>query len=450
MHYSEFNWGQLLAGPPAAGPPAPTTTTTASNSIPLVAAAALAATNSIQCPSNPYQIHFATLGMFILDKIDAPERTLKFDDLLGGAGSYAVLGARLMSQAPLSSKTIGWIVDAGNDFPDDVRKDIIRWNTNVIIRENKDRKSTRGGASSVELKARRGLKSSASGHNVYGPGDFRSFTYLTPKIRLTPADFVGTPLIDSLSFHLICSPARCMESVKDLHARRTIAKPPIIVWEPVPDLCTPEQLVACAEAIRGVDIFSPNASELGALCSTPAHLAEDPQHIQKNAEKLFLCGVGPQLDGPVIVRAGSKGCYVRYNKGKLWLPAYYAAPYEKPTEVADPTGGGNCFLGALAVQYARCGDLIYSVLCANVAASFAIWQLAFPQLAHSSLDKLEPSTSRQFPKTLPLMPVANEKAVETWPKESVSHRLEKYVYRKDVLASLEKIGYQLVPPAAGT
>jgi hypothetical protein len=39
---------------------------------------------------------------------------------MGGAGTFSAIGARLFSPPP-RSKSVGWIIDAGTDFPDELR-----------------------------------------------------------------------------------------------------------------------------------------------------------------------------------------------------------------------------------------------------------------------------------------------------------------------------------------
>ncbi|KAK6346716.1 hypothetical protein TWF696_006830 [Orbilia brochopaga] len=358
--------------------------------------------------NGPVSVHFVTLGMFIIDKIEIPDQDVIYDNIIGGAGAFSILGARIVSEAPAASKTLGWIVDAGSDFPAEIMRELQRWETNMIIRETPERQTTRG-------------------YNVYGPGDYRAFEYLTPKKRLTPADLVEPSLVDALSFHLICSPTRCIQIVNELLSLRTdsVTEAPLLVWEPVPDLCKPSELPTCLDALKLVSIVSPNAAELGAFYGQDTTVAESRESVEANAEKWFDHGIGPQNDGPVIVRAGQNGCYIRSTSGQLWLPAYHAFP---SPHVVDPTGGGNCFIGALTVQYARCGDLVYSAMCAIVAASLAIEQVGMPSLSYR--------TSDESHGTPPLLPLDKER-VELWNGEEVVDRLRQYAFRDDVQANLE-------------
>lgn len=60
-----------------------------------------------------------------------------------------------------------------------------------------------------------------------------------------------------------------------------------------------------------------------------------------------------------------------------WLPPYHTTP----EKVLDPTGGGNAFLGALAITHARGSSLEEAARWGAVAASFAIEQVGMPVLS---------------------------------------------------------------------
>jgi len=74
------------------------------------------------------QVDFVTLGQFILDDVHfapvadgiTPPRPPALN-IAGGAGSYAAVGARIMSPSDLAP-TVGWVVDAGHDFPPRLRQ----------------------------------------------------------------------------------------------------------------------------------------------------------------------------------------------------------------------------------------------------------------------------------------------------------------------------------------
>ena len=61
---------------------------------------------------------------------------------IGGAGSYAAVGARLVAGQRFA-KSVSWIVDVGSDFPAEFRSMIESWQTACLFREEKNRLTTR-------------------------------------------------------------------------------------------------------------------------------------------------------------------------------------------------------------------------------------------------------------------------------------------------------------------
>jgi hypothetical protein len=61
---------------------------------------------------------------------------------------------------------------------------------------------------------------------------------------------------------------------------------------------------------------------------------------------------------------------------ETWLPPYHT----DAVKVADPTGGGNTFLGGLAAALARGKSVEEACAWGSVAASFAIEQVGVPVL----------------------------------------------------------------------
>ncbi|KAL1896450.1 hypothetical protein Cpir12675_002787 [Ceratocystis pirilliformis] len=367
------------------------------------------------------QIDFVTLGMFIIDEIEFPPPKPSVKNALGGAGSFAAMGARIMSPPP-KSQSVGWIVDQGSDFPPALTGLIQLWNSSVLFRRDDARLTTRG-------------------WNGYGDVETRGFRYTTPKKRLTGRDLTPAMLL-SKSFHMVCSPVRCRELVSEIKALRkelqtshneTCAKP-FFIWEPVPDLCTPENLLECTRTLSYVDICSPNHAELaGFMGETGIDENGDisQEAVERSCEQLLASM--PLQSFSLVVRAGRKGCYVARNGGRKgssinwrttkparqkkqqhalssmlrpdtdmfslfehltpdnegcidreeieidagisrWIPAVHS----DPSQVVDPTGGGNCFLGGLAVALARGHNVEEAAIWGSVAASFAIEQVGVP------------------------------------------------------------------------
>ncbi|XXG94255.1 hypothetical protein Hte_000509 [Hypoxylon texense] len=366
-----------------------------------------------------HEIDFVTLGMFIIDEIEYLPPTPPVKDILGGAGSYSALGARLFSPPPLS-RSVGWIIDKGSDFPAALEDLIASWETSVLIRPTPDRLTTRG-------------------WNGYDEHQNRAFRYMTPKKRLTAEDLTSE-LLTARSFHLICSPNRCRELVTEVKARRSglcnadgsSLPKPIFIWEPVPDLCTPDELLNCTNTLPLIDVISPNHSELAGFMGDSGLDPETGEISTKAVERACeqLLGSMPLQSFAIVVRAGEKGCYLARNGGRKrkvrptgqrkkpsaflhgglrpdtdmealfagllqdpegtiareeievdpgverWIPAYHT----DASKVVDPTGGGNTFLGGLAVGLARGKSLEEAAAWGSIAASFAIEQVGTPVL----------------------------------------------------------------------
>jgi bifunctional ADP-heptose synthase (sugar kinase/adenylyltransferase) len=70
---------------------------------------------------------------------------------------------------------------------------------------------------------------------------------------------------------------------------------------------------------------------------------------------------------------------------EMWLPAYFDK--ENAKMVVDPTGGGNGFLGGLAVALARGKEIQEAAAWGSVAASFAIEQVGMPLLGKDEMGR---------------------------------------------------------------
>ncbi|KAJ5158359.1 uncharacterized protein N7500_008010 [Penicillium coprophilum] len=345
------------------------------------------------------EVEFCTLGMFIIDEIDFGGSRPGVKNILGGAASFAVVGARLVSGSKYA-RSVSWIVDVGSDFPAETLDVIKSWNTSCVFREDPSRLTTRA-------------------WNGYHPDEKRDFKYLTPKLRLEP-EMLSDSQVWSKTFHMVCSASRCMSIVHDILQRRDelqkagkapsaarASKRPIFVWEPVPDLCTPEEQDKFFAANKVVDVVSPNHLELGMMFDHPGW-TEKSQEGQQLVQRITDSGIGPDGNGMLVIRAGKDGSYAYSKSGKIWLPAYHQPDASGVTPVIDPTGAGNSFLGALAQGMVTAGrepfQVIDSVLsnsetwkkalqswgnyqnhpmaliCATVAAGFVVEQIGVPQI----------------------------------------------------------------------
>jgi sugar/nucleoside kinase (ribokinase family) len=163
---------------------------------------------------------------------------------------------------------------------------------------------------------------------------------------------------------------------------------PIFIWEPVPDLCTTQELDNCLRALKYIDIISPNHGELGGFFgrSTDGSDRVDFRAIEELSSQWLESGIGQDGNGGVVVRCGKDGCLVACKGQRKWMPAYH----QSAQKVVDPTGGGNSFLGGLAVGVLRgrgasvMENLEEGAMWGSISASFAIEQVGMPVLAHSA------------------------------------------------------------------
>ncbi|PYH98543.1 pfkB family carbohydrate kinase [Aspergillus ellipticus CBS 707.79] len=348
-------------------------------------------------------VEFCTMGMFILDDIDFDGTIPNVKNVLGGAASFAVVGARLVSGTE-NSRSVSWIVDVGSDFPPEALEVINSWDTNCVIREDQGRLTTRA-------------------WNGYGANEKRDFKYLTPKLRLEP-EMLSDAQVLSKTFHMVCSSSRCISIVQNILRRREelrqagkapssehTTKRPVFVWEPIPDLCTPEEQERFLAANQVVDVVSPNELELGMMFGQPGW-SEETDYGKNIVTKILDSGIGPGGNGHLVIRAGKDGSYSYSRTQRVWLPAYHQPSVSRASPVVDPTGAGNSFLGALtqgmvsagrgpakvidsvlaesttwhkAVNAgAQHGQILIALIVATVAASFVVEQIGVPHMSTSS------------------------------------------------------------------
>ena len=236
------------------------------------------------------------------------------------------------------------------------------------------------------------------------------------------------------TYHLICTPPRCIELVKELLAKREelvasipslsemIPAKPIFVWEPMEHSCRPSERMSFYEALKHVDVFSPNHDEMQALfADQPNANIEDLGQGDAKAEKhpfevspfsmylrLKANGFGDKTCA-LVLRQAEKGCTVCSANRQFQLPAYHRAftdlsPEERDhwvNKVIDVTGGGNAFLGGFCIGLGLVSrwrkkdpsiglsDFEGAAFHGTVAASFAIEQIGMPKVTYRDSDGAE-------------------------------------------------------------
>ncbi|EJD53853.1 Ribokinase-like protein [Auricularia subglabra TFB-10046 SS5] len=302
---------------------------------------------------HPHRKAFATLGLFIIDDFDfltadgKPTGQTR-EPQIGGGGTYAAIGARIW----LSPHNIGQIVDRGHDFPAAIQEALDDYGGEqmFVFRDAPERATTRA-------------------VNRY-TGELRDFEYLTPRVRISPKDTLGTLLERARMLHFVCSPTRAaaiMHEVEEIGDWE-----PRTIYEPIPFNCTPADLPALVEVLPKVSILSPNADEALSLLYLPS---PPTKSLIEQAATTFL---SHGVRDAVIIRSGALGAYLLTRDTSLWVPAFWSE--QDTRKVVDVTGAGNAFLGGLAGGlHLTDGNLREAVLYASVSASFAIEQEGLPR-----------------------------------------------------------------------
>ncbi|KAH8924535.1 Ribokinase-like protein [Atractiella rhizophila] len=335
-----------------------------------------------------------TFGMFILDQFryedicpsDASVND-RITEQIGGGGTYTTVGARMF----LSPSKLLMIVDRGHD-----------WKHYGWVQEKLDSY----GAEAWHYREDT-TRETTKALNIYRLDGSRGFQYLTPRRRLSPLDLLSlSPPLPSLPrfLHFICSPTRALTIISEISSIRGSSSTkypnwdPVLVYEPIPDCCTPEELASLQDGIKKVAVFSPNHLEAANFFFPSSQLpfpssSHFREVIEEVAERFVNMGLGTETTrggGDVVVRCGEHGAFVRRRDGKkAWIAPYWTSlsPAEEKEKIVDVTGAGNGFLGGLMAAFAKQLeegnelDIFHAVRAGSVSASFIIQQYGLPALS---------------------------------------------------------------------
>lgn len=241
----------------------------------------------------------------------------------------------------------------------------------------------------------------------------------------------------SKTFHLICGPTRCIELTTALLERRadpavihpngligtSMMKKPIIVWQPLPCTCTPSELPNFYDALKHVDVVSPNLADMNALFPEHVNINDPLNGLRIGCNRLLALGFGNRPSA-VAVRCGEAGCYIATFHRHFEMPAYHPCPAQPSPEessirenkVVDPAGASHSFLGGFCIGLLSdphprgLNDFEVGGIYGSVAASFAIEQVGLPRV------NFYEAPSRSFKK-------------EHWNDEAVRKRLSEFERR---------------------
>lgn len=304
-----------------------------------------------------------TLGSLIIDDIIHQDGSV-FPNVLGGAGSHTVYGARVWLPPPLSRR-LGFLVQLGFDFPPELYAQL----------ESLD----------VLLRKRQHDDHSPRAWNRFERNDRRGFEYQHPNIKTWPSDFPVEWVRAAKVVHLIAG-KRALEILKGWATLG--GEGGKFVWEPLPEFSTAENWEVCKAIMCEVDVVTPNHEEAATLLGESVEEIEERgvEGLNWLADRFLEAGVGRGGGGCVVIRAGWRGCLVATRNERHFIPAYWDAGKrgdgtERHPNVRDVTGAGNSFCGGFAVgMIEHEGDYFEAGLYGSVSSSFTVEQVGVPRL----------------------------------------------------------------------
>jgi len=275
---------------------------------------------------------YVSLATVIIDDIVLPTGETHMG-ALGGAGTHAVAGMRVWSDA------LGLVGAIGADCPPPIRARLAAYGVDLS-----------------GLIVRPGMPT-AHAWQIFEFNDHRTEIFRTALDAFRAAaprpDEIPAAWLAADGWHVQWgTPTNLAALIARIRAARSDAR---IFWEP-----TFSQVDAGLDALRPlcaqVDVFSPNLEEAARLCGTS----------DLDAIIATLAGTGAPL---VTLRMGAAGSVVhRRADGRTWrVPAV-------PARVVDVTGAGNAYCGGFVVGLCETGDPFEAGLRGAVSASFAVEQ----------------------------------------------------------------------------
>jgi len=344
----------------------------------------------VKAARNKSQPIVTSFGLAVIDEIHFGHGRV-VTGVLGGSGSFFTAGARILC-GDEDANNVAWRVHAGEDFPSDVEAGLSEWQIDLCIQKLEGHKSTRGLLMYADGTFGRKLVLAVPDTDLRRVA--KTFRYTTPVLQVTPTDLHGSRALTAQAFHFLATPLdmqRYAGELRDLITSQT-DKPdrdePLIIWEPAPPSCLPENLSACFEAARSVDVFSPNHIELLRLFGLEAEM-HDKRVLESLATAFLQSGIGRKGDGLAVIRAGEHGSLtMKRGSPPCWQTPFYNGDPHDTRKIVGTTGAGNAFLGGLAVGLVRKGSVPEASRFGAVAASFMLEQVGLPKLGFGELTEV--------------------------------------------------------------
>lgn len=272
--------------------------------------------------------------------------------LLGGAGTFAALGAALVSHTRVAL-TCG----VGADLSGAYRAALRDWNidTSALIARGPHTPRSR------VVYRPDGTRGETP---VHGEEHFAS---MAPDVNDIPSSWNNLRGVYFFATDDACQ----WPQLLDLVSRRQSA----LMWEISAESCRRERFDQVAARVREVAMFSINRDEARSLCGDA-----DPLTCLERLRR-----AGPAI---IILRMGADGALVATSDTIL---AVGAAPIRT---VIDPTGAGNCYTGAFMAGWCQTANLRRSARLAAAAATRVLGHHGLPPMACAEPTPVESLAAR--------------------------------------------------------
>jgi sugar/nucleoside kinase (ribokinase family) len=280
----------------------------------------------------PAYVAFAHL---IVDDLELADGG-RVDGQLGGAGTFAALGASLAG-----GQRVALACGVGSDLPSRYRALLRSWNIDTTAMVTRGPHTPR---SRIVYRAD-GTRTEAPVHGQ------EHFCGMGPAVGDLPAEWDRIRGIYFFATDDAPQWAALLERARPHSAA--------VLWEISADSCRDDRFDAVTSRMRDVDVLSINLDEARALCD-----AVDPL--------VCLARLRSASHAVVVIRNGRAGSLIAAGARTLEVGA---APVER---VVDATGAGNCYSGAFLAAWCQTHDPRESAAIGAASAAMVLGHCGVP------------------------------------------------------------------------
>jgi sugar/nucleoside kinase (ribokinase family) len=280
--------------------------------------------------------HYVTCSNLIIDDIVLADGR-SFMNILGGAGTHALMGMRVWSDQ------LGYVASVGADLDPKHREVLASLGIDLRGFAEREGYTTARAWQLFEWDERR--------IEIFRTSE-AEFDRFKPMFADIPADY-----LKAKGFHIQSGTmAELLDLIASLHA----VNPDVcLAWEPAP-LQLAGSPADVQAALAQVALFSPDRGEAQAMTGE--------ETTDGALEKLLGWGASA-----VALRMGAQGSLVATSTGARYrIPAV-------PTTIVDVTGGGNAYIGGFLVGLGEGLGVVDAAARAAVSASFTLEQFGVPE-----------------------------------------------------------------------